>query len=548
MNLQRFFVGFSASIGAIAPVTLDAQAAGDGVRTMLPQESLVFRFEPDAKNSGMSGWRPAHSGTPSPQRWGVRETQNAPAGPRALVAESPSGEGNAFNLCVLENARAADVSVSAWLRALAGEDDQGGGLAWRIQSLDGAAADDYYCARWNPLEGNFRVYVVARGVRRQLASANVQADPNSWHAISISHVGTKIEALFDGGARLTVDDATFTQAGLAGVWTKADASTAFDDVSISDATPVPTTMLETLRRDARRIEPLVTSDTARRFLGAALSLPTVPKRTIYYDRTSRSAISKDEAEALPPDRREKVREIVVDETYYYTTRYGSPLAYARAIDLAAGRGLKIDRGTRVLDFGYGTIGHLRLLASLGASCAGVEIDPTLEHVYAAPGDTGPIGSAGGRIDLITGSWPGDARVRAAAGDGLDLFLSKNTLKRGYVHPERQVDERMLVKLGVSDEEFVAAVVESLKPGGLMVIYNICPAPAPPDQPYKPWADGRCPFPREMLEAAGLEVLAYDEVDDEACRRQGRALGWHLGDRPMDLEADLFAWYTIARKR
>ncbi len=102
-------------------------------------------------------------------------------------------------------------------------------------------------------------------------------------------------------------------------------------------------------------------------------------------------------------------------------------------------------------------------------------------------------------------------------------------------------------LGVDDAAFVAAVAQSLRPGGLFVIYNLCPAPAPPDQPYIPWADGRCPFPRELLEGAGLQVLDFDVVDDTAARALGHALGWDQGDGAMDLQHDLFAWYTIARR-
>ena len=102
-------------------------------------------------------------------------------------------------------------------------------------------------------------------------------------------------------------------------------------------------------------------------------------------------------------------------------------------------------------------------------------------------------------------------------------------------------------LGVTDEAFVAAVYAALKPGGVFLIYNLCPAPSKPPEPYKPWADGRCPFPRTMLEAAGFTVAAFDAVDDDAARAMGRALSWDRGDKPMDLARDLFAWYTVAVK-
>src|SRR5262249_241072 len=96
----------------------------------------------------------------------------------------------------------------------------------------------------------------------------------------------------------------------------------------------------------------------------------------------------------------------------------------------------------------------------------------------APGRIAPAMPAGGDGPLqpVTGQWPADAAtlaaVKAALPDGLDLFLSKNTLKRGYIHPERETDPRRLVHLGVDDAAFVAAVAQALKPGGLFVIYNL----------------------------------------------------------------------------
>jgi len=135
------------------------------------------------------------------------------------------------------------------------------------------------------------------------------------------------------------------------------------------------------------------------------------------------------------------------------------------------------------------------------------------------------------------------------GDGYDLFISKNTLKRGYVHPEKPVPPRSTIDLGVSDLEFAKLVAGMLKPGGLFYIYNLSPAPAPPDKPYLPMADGRCPFAKETLEAAGFEVLAYDVVDDDAARAMGKALGWDQDPQdPFDVEHDLFSHYTIARRK
>ncbi len=306
-----------------------------------------------------------------------------------------------------------------------------------------------------------------------------------------------------------------------------------------------------LRREAAHLRPLIRTPWVRDFLDATANLPHVATRTVLYDSSRTHFFWGSEAATLPDTARARLITRSLDEAFYYTTRYGSPLAYARPLELLAGAGVRRPTGLRLCDFGYGTVGHLRLLASLGADMVGIEVDPLLHKLYSLPGDQGGVAAgrgAAGRITLVDGHFPGDSGVAAAVGGGFDVFLSKNTLKNGYLHPERPVDPRRLVHLGVDDTTFVQAIARVLKPGGLAMIYNLCPAPAPPEKPYIPWADGRCPFPRALWTAQGFEVLELDRNDDAAARAMGHALGWDQGEDAMDLEHDLFGSYTLVRKR
>ena len=103
---------------------------------------------------------------------------------------------------------------------------------------------------------------------------------------------------------------------------------------------------------------------------------------------------------------------------------------------------------------------------------------------------------------------------------------------------------MLVDLGVPPEAFLPEVAHVLKPGGIFALYNLCPAPK--SDRYVPWAYGESPFTKEEFAAAGLELLAFDVVDDAAARELAYALGWDTTG--MDVEGDLFAWYTVARRK
>lgn len=305
-----------------------------------------------------------------------------------------------------------------------------------------------------------------------------------------------------------------------------------------------------LARHAKALEPLVGSNLAKQFLMGVAALSEVAPRTILRDKESRKWYSANAAKALPTEAQEKLEARTLTSQDYYFTKYGSPLAYVRPLEILGKAGFSTANGKRILDFGYGTVGHLRLLAGMGANATGVDVDSYLTALYCDPGDQGSVrgpGGNAGQIRLIDGSFPGDEATRKAVGGDYDLFISKNTLKNGYIHPSEPVDPRKLVHLGVDDQTFVKTMFDSLKSGGWVLIYNICPAPAKPGQPYIPWADGRCPFSQELLEKTGFRVVAFDQNDDVSVRAMGRALEWHVGDGAMDLEGDLFAVYTLLQR-
>jgi SAM-dependent methyltransferase len=309
-------------------------------------------------------------------------------------------------------------------------------------------------------------------------------------------------------------------------------------------------VVKQLRQEARVLEPLVSSPLGRNFLGATTQLPSIAPRKLFLDEANRTYLTESATRTLSDERRRSLKPVPIDETFFYTTKYGSPMAYARPIDLLGQSGWEDVSGRKVLDFGYGTVGHLRLLAGLGADVTGVDVDPLLRALYSKPEDQGTVKNPRGRagsIRLVHGRFPADDAVRTAVGGGYDLILSKNTLKRGYVHPERPVDPRRLLNLGVDDAGFVKTLYEALKPGGRVLIYNISPAPSPPGQPYKHWAEGRCPFERDVWEAAGFRILALDRDDSETMRRFAHALGWDGGESPMDLKNDVFARYSMMEK-
>lgn len=213
-----------ARLGYVAAVALSA-ACQNGQNSVDPRMTparlsveLAFdRGTPGELPSGVS----ALSGT-----WKLAVDDSAPS-PKNTLVQTGEGGKQPFNLALLDDVKLADVEVSVKLRALAGEIDQGGGVVWRAKD-----AQNYYVTRWNPLENNVRLYKVLDGERIQLASEVVRLD-GGWHELRVVAKGEQLRVWVDGHARLSAKDPSFREAGKVGVWTKADARTAFDDLKIA---------------------------------------------------------------------------------------------------------------------------------------------------------------------------------------------------------------------------------------------------------------------------------------------------------------------------
>jgi len=285
-----------------------------------------------------------------------------------------------------------------------------------------------------------------------------------------------------------------------------------------------------LPKMAKAMEPQVNAPWVKSWLREVKSLPSVKPTTWF--------CTKDQQRCEPtrPDGGADWLERAVDDEYVYA-RITDPIAYARPFEILAKNGFN-PTGKKVLDFGYGNLGQLVMLARLGVDVHGIEIDALLP--LATKAVTGKQGK--GNVTLHHGFFASDQKLVSEVGGGYALWMSKNTLKRGYVHPAEPKDAKAQLDLGLDDAALLKLIHSQLALGGYFFIYNIAPAQA---EPYKPMADGRCPFTKEALTAAGFEVIAFDVDDSKAVRDMARALEWAAPGE--DLEKTLFATFTLARR-
>ena len=145
-----------------------------------------------------------------------------------VLYQRAKNEDATFNVTLVQRTSYKDIDLSVKLKAVAGEIDRGGGLVWRAKDVK-----NYYIARYNPLEDNYRVYKVEDGNRTMFKGEKVAGD-EKWHTLRVTMVGPKITCYFDGKQYLAAEDATFPGAGMIGLWSKADAQSYFDDLTVSD--------------------------------------------------------------------------------------------------------------------------------------------------------------------------------------------------------------------------------------------------------------------------------------------------------------------------
>ena len=178
-------------------------------------------FDTDKPGSLPAGWSCGVTGRGTP-RWAVDADRSAPSAPNVL-RQSAAGT---FPWCVKKSTSLTDGFVEVKFRSEKGREDQAGGVVWRWK--DG---DNYYVARGNALENNVSLYYTAGGRRNTIKYVDAPVPPNVWHTLRVEFAGKRIKVLLDGKAYIEQEDDRITGAGAAGVWTKADSVTAFDDFS-----------------------------------------------------------------------------------------------------------------------------------------------------------------------------------------------------------------------------------------------------------------------------------------------------------------------------
>jgi hypothetical protein len=183
-------------------------------------------FNADTIGTAPKGWTVTMTGQGTP-KWTVERDDTAPSKGQVL---KQSGKAT-YPLALKQATTIKDGFVEVGFKAIAGSEDRAAGLVWRAKD-----ANNYYVARANALEGNVVLYKTVEGKRSPLDivgrkggyGVKVPVPANQWHMLRVEFAGSRFKVIFNGELLFEVEDPTFSEPGLVGLWTKADSVTAFD--------------------------------------------------------------------------------------------------------------------------------------------------------------------------------------------------------------------------------------------------------------------------------------------------------------------------------
>ncbi|HQR13558.1 MAG TPA: hypothetical protein PKW52_10240 [Nitrospira sp.] len=158
--------------------------------------------------------------------WKILITDRAKSASQVLAQLQAKGTDQTHKVLLFDGTESSNIDVEVSYLAVAGKADFGGGLLWR-------AKDDrnYYLLRASLVEQKIRVYRVVNGVQQIVKQLDRPLPATGWHTLRIVQRGCEIKAVFDETVLFRACDTTYTS-GRIGLWTKADAVTYFDDLTL----------------------------------------------------------------------------------------------------------------------------------------------------------------------------------------------------------------------------------------------------------------------------------------------------------------------------
>ena len=188
---------------------------------MCAMAAETINFDNVEAGTAPVGWIAAVTGK-GDTRWTIEKDATAPSPPNVF---KQSAEGT-YPICLRNGTSLKDGFVEVKFKPVSGKEDQAGGVIWRAKDKD-----NYYIARANALEDNVTIYHTISGKRVSFKNTNTKVAHGQWHTLRVDFAGDRFTVTFNGKQVISATDDKIKDAGMVGLWTKADSVTLFDDFS-----------------------------------------------------------------------------------------------------------------------------------------------------------------------------------------------------------------------------------------------------------------------------------------------------------------------------
>ena len=202
----------------------------------MPSKALTYDFDSAPTGQMPPGFTAALTGAGAPGEWRVQQVDDAPSGRQVLAQLSDDRTNARYPHLVRDDASARDADISVRFKTLSGAVDASAGIVFRYQDRG-----NYYVVRANALEDNVVAYKTQNGKRSNIGVSSkggaygveTEVPHQQWNTLRVIANGPVFEVFLNGRKLFETEDTTFTTPGKIGVWTKADAVTQFDDLSVT---------------------------------------------------------------------------------------------------------------------------------------------------------------------------------------------------------------------------------------------------------------------------------------------------------------------------
>ena len=198
--------------------------------------AININFDSTTLGELPAGWTSTLTNHGPPPRWEVLRDPNAPSRPNVLAQDSKAGPRFRFPMCLFDKVTCLDGDVSVKMKIISGRDGQDAGVVFRA-----ADPNNYYLVRASVHDHNiamFRVIgsriepVPLKGALPGTMGVLYPIKIGDWNLLRVTYKGNQATVYFNHRKVFDAFDGALTNAGRAGVWTKADTVAYFDDFRI----------------------------------------------------------------------------------------------------------------------------------------------------------------------------------------------------------------------------------------------------------------------------------------------------------------------------